>query len=58
MAKRIYRELGDDVKKKISDSMKELHKHMTYDKKTALNNKKSDSLKRYWAGIPTTDKKE
>ena len=49
--KRIYRELNDDVKKKISDSMKKYHQQMTYDKKTALNNKRSDSLKKYWAKI-------
>ena len=49
--KRIYRELNDDVKKKISDSMKKYHQQMTYDKKTAINNKRSDSLKKYWANI-------
>ena len=56
MAKRIYRELSDDVKKSISDSMRKHHQQMTYDKKIALNNKKSESLKRYWANIP--NKKE
>lgn len=37
--------------------MKKYHQQMTYDKKTALNNKKSDSLKRYWASILPKDKK-
>ena len=51
MAKRIYRELTDDVKKSISDSMKNYHKSMTYDDKQRVNNKRSSSMLRYWAGI-------
>ena len=46
------RELNDDVKKKISDSMKNYHKSMTYDDKQRVNNKRSSSMLRYWAGIP------
>ena len=49
---RMYRELNDDVKKKISDSMKNYHKSMTYDDKQRVNNKRSSSMLRYWAGIP------
>ena len=55
MAKRIYRELTDDVKKSISDSMKKYHQQMTYDKKIALNNKRSNSLKKYWDGIKSKE---
>lgn len=51
MAKRIYRELTDDVKKSISDSMKDYHKRMTYDERLRINAKQSESQKRYWAGI-------
>ena len=48
----MYRELNDDVKKKISDSLKNYHKSMTYDDKQRVNNKRSSSMLRYWAGIP------
>ena len=58
MAKRIYRELSDSVKKSISDSMKDYHKNMTYDKKIALNNKKSNSLKKYWDGIKSKEEQD
>jgi hypothetical protein len=51
--KRMYRELNDDVKKKISDSMKNYHKSMNYDDKQRVNNKRSSSMLRYWAGIPS-----
>ena len=53
MAKRIYRELTDDVKKSISDSMKDYHKRMTYDDKQRVNNKRSSSMIRYWSGVPS-----
>lgn len=52
MAKRIYRELSDSVKKSISDSMKDFHRRMTYDERQRINAKQSESQKRYWAGIP------
>lgn len=51
MAKRIYRELSDSVKKSISDSMKDFHRRMTYDERLRINAKQSESQKRYWAGI-------
>lgn len=56
MAKRYYRELSDDVRKKISDSMKDFHRRMTYDERQRINAKQSESQKRYWAQIP--NKKE
>ena len=49
--KRIYRELSDDVKKRISDSMKEYHKNLTFDKRQKINMKQSESQKRYWSTI-------
>jgi len=56
MAKRYYRELSDDVRKKISDSMKDFHRRMTYDERQRINAKQSESQKRYWERIP--NKKE
>jgi hypothetical protein len=53
---RIYRELSNDTKKKISDSMQNYHHKLTDFEKEKINRKKSESLKRYWAGIP--NKKE
>ena len=53
---RIYRELSNDTKKKISDSMKDYHRRMTYDERQRINAKQSESQKRYWARIP--NKKE
>ena len=50
---RMYRELSDEIKKKISDSMQQYHKQMTYDEKTRINKLKSASQKRYWEGIPS-----
>ena len=55
MAKRIYRELTDDVKKSISDSMKDYHKRMTYDERLRINAKQSNSLKKYWDGIKSKE---
>ena len=50
---RMYRELSDETKKKISDSMQQYHKQMTYDEKTRINKLTSASQKRYWEGIPS-----
>lgn len=57
MAKRIYRELNDDIKKKISDSMKAYHKNQNIEDKRRINKKKSSSMQHYWNSIgnrPTT----
>lgn len=51
MAKRYYRELSDDVRKKISDSMKEFHSKRTIDSKRATSEKQSASMLHYWSGI-------
>ena len=52
MAKRIYRELSQEVKDKISSGMRKYHQQMGYDEKKKINRQKSDSLKRYWESIP------
>lgn len=47
--KRKYRELDDDVKKRISQSCKNL-------KKSALHKQRlSQSLKNYWGGVKSRD---
>ena len=52
MAQRIYRELSQEVKDKISTGMRKHHQQMGYDEKKKMNRQKSDSLKRYWESIP------
>ena len=52
MAKRLYRELNDDVKKKISDSMKDFHKRQNIEDKRRVNKLKSASMQHYWNSIP------
>ena len=52
MAKRYYRELSDETKKKISDGMKKYHQSMNYDDKQKLAQKQSQSMQRYWQSIP------
>lgn len=56
MAKRIYRELPQEIRDKISAGMKKHHKEMGYDDKKKMNKKKSDSLKQYWNAIPNKSK--
>lgn len=52
MAKRLYRELNDNVKKKISDSMKDFHKRQNIEDKRRVNKLKSASMQHYWNSIP------
>lgn len=52
MAKRIYRDTPQNVRKKQSDGMKAFHANRTVDDKRATAEKQSESMKRYWAGIP------
>ena len=51
MAKRLYRELTDATKSKISNSMKNFHRNQNIDDKRQTNNKKSISMQRYWSAI-------
>jgi hypothetical protein len=52
MARRCYRELSDETKKKISDGMKDFHSHRTIDSKRSSARKQSASMQRYWLSIP------
>ena len=53
MANRVYREQSDETVKKISASMREYHANRDIDSKRASAKKQSDSMKRYWAGVPS-----
>ena len=52
MAQRVYREHSQETVKKISASLKEYHANRDVDSKRESARKQSDSMKRYWAGIP------
>lgn len=52
MTRRIYRELSNEIRQKISDGMKKHHQEMSIDTKMAANKKRSESQKRYWSSIP------
>lgn len=52
MTRRIYRELSNEIRQKISDGMKRHHQEMSIDTKRATNKKRSESQKRYWSSIP------
>lgn len=51
MTRRIYRELSNEIRQKISDGMKKHHQEMSIDTKMAANKKRSESQKRYWRSI-------
>ena len=53
MAQRIYREATPEVRKRQSEGMKAFHASRDIDSKRASAQKQSDSMKRYWAGIPS-----
>lgn len=52
MAQIVYREHSQETVKKISASMREYHANRDVDSKRESARKQSDSMKRYWAGIP------
>ena len=52
MTRRIYRELSNEIRQKISDGQKRHHQEMSIDTKRAANKKRSESQKRYWSSIP------
>lgn len=52
MTRRIYRELSNEIRQKISDGMKRHHQEMSIDTKRAANKKRSESQRRYWSSIP------
>ena len=52
MAQRFYRELSDETKQKISNSMKAYHKNNDAVKKQQASQKQSRSMQDYWRRIP------
>ena len=48
---RQYRELSNEVKQKISDSMKKYHSQRGTEKQRSTNKSISNSMKRYWSTI-------
>ena len=50
--KRIYRELPDNTKKKISTSMKKYNANKTAAQEQTTSKRQSEAMKRYWATIP------
>ena len=57
MAQRIYRELSDETKKKISDSMKQYYQSQSGSANpnamASRRNKQAASARAYWATIPS-----
>ena len=51
MAKRLYRELTNFTKSKISNSLKNFHRNQNVEDKRQTNKKKSISMQRYWSQI-------
>lgn len=52
MATRTYRELPQEVKDKISQSMKQYHSTVSTNKMAATRNKQAASMRHYWSTIP------
>ena len=50
---RIYRELPDEVKQKISASLKAYHASQSAAQKRHTNDKIANSLRQYWQSIPS-----
>jgi ribosomal protein S2 len=51
MARRLYRELTNFTKSKISNSLKNFHRNQNVEDKRQTNKKKSISMQRYWNQI-------
>lgn len=58
MPQRVYREATPEVRKKVSDAMKEYHANKSWDAKMKTAEKQSASMKRYWSSIPSKQDKE
>ena len=54
--KRIYRELSDNTKKKISTSMKQYHTNKTAAQTQRTSERQSQAMKKYWSNIPSKEK--
>ena len=50
--KRIYRNLKDETKEKIAQSMKRYHQEKTTEQARTTASKLSSSMKKYWSGVP------
>lgn len=56
MAQRVFREATPETRKKQSEGMVAFHASRDIDSKRTSAKKQSDSMKRYWAGIPSQKK--
>ena len=54
--KRQYRELSDNTKQKISAAMRQFHANKTAAQTQSTSEKQSESMKNYWANIPSKEK--
>lgn len=54
--KRIYRELSNNTKQKISAAMRQFHANKTAAQIQSTSKKQSESMKNYWANIPSKEK--
>ena len=54
--KRIYGELSDNTKKKISTSMRQFHANKTAAQTQSTSEKQSQAMKKYWSNIPSKEK--
>lgn len=56
MSTRIYRQLSDETKQKISQSLQNYHRnHKSTSDAIACRKKQSDSAKAYWRTIPNKE---
>ena len=54
--KRIYRELSNNTKQKISAAMRQFHANKTAAQIQSTAEKQSQAMKRYWSNIPSKEK--
>lgn len=54
--KRIYRELSNNTKQKISAAMKQFHANKTAAQIQSTAEKQSQAMKKYWSNIPYKEK--
>ena len=53
--KRVYRELSQETKDKISKSLKLNHAKRTEKQKNVIRSKQAKTMRAYWETIPTTN---
>jgi len=54
--KRIYRELSNNTKQKISAAMRQFHANKTAAQIQSTAEKQSKAMKKYWSNIPSKEK--